>query len=352
MKFIPLLVFISTIYWLSACSSDEKNDLVQAPVPWVKTVQVQMDNQSVLMLSGTVRARFEIPISFQLNGRIASRHIDAGQTVVQDQTLFKLDARDLTQSIHAAKAEQMAAQAALATATADVARDRKLVQESFISEQALERTELVEQEARTRLNAAHAQLQQSRNASGYANLRAEHPGVLIEVTGEPGQKVVFGQTIAILAREGELEIEVFFPEGVKPRQTGHVQLTSGQSYALELREAAGAADLASRTWRARYRVLADQPALSLGEVVRSRFIKDEGAINTFKVPLGALDERGKELRIWQLQDNQAQPVAAQIISLDTEYAWVTAADNLIQSNPIIALGTNRLKPGMLVQALK
>jgi len=101
-----------------------------------------MDGRSVLELSGTVRARFETPVAFQLDGRIETRHINAGQHVAKGQVLFELDTRDLKQSIHATKAEHAAAQAALATATADVGRDRKLLIENFISRQSLERTEL------------------------------------------------------------------------------------------------------------------------------------------------------------------------------------------------------------------
>ena len=78
-------------------------------------------------------------------------------------------------------------------------------------------------------------------------------------------------------------------------------------------------------------------------------MKSVGTPNTLKIPLGALDERGEGLRIWQLLNNQAQPVPAQIIALDTEHAWITA--DLQESSYIIALGTNQLKPGMAVQAL-
>lgn len=348
-NFFALLIFTFSVSWLTACSGDNENDLIQTPVPWVKTMQVQIDNQSALELSGTVRARFETPVAFQLNGRITTRHINAGQQVKKNQILYNLDPRDLNQSIYAAEADQAAAQAALATATADVTRDRRLVVESFISRQALERTELIEREARTRLNAAQAQLQQARNALGYANLRAEESGILTEVSGEPNQVVTFGQPIAVLAQDGEREVEVFFPEDIKPRQTGSVRLADGSLHPLELRESAGAADVASRTWRARYRITQDNHNLSLGEVVRTRFIKDISAANTLKVPLGALDERGEGTRIWQLRNDSAHPVPTQVIALDMEHAWITA--ELPEGSQIIALGANQLKTGMAVQAL-
>jgi len=56
---------------------------------------------SVLALSGIVCARFETPVAFQLDGRIETQHINAGQHVAKGQALFELDTRDLKQSIHA-----------------------------------------------------------------------------------------------------------------------------------------------------------------------------------------------------------------------------------------------------------
>lgn len=348
-KVFSIFIWACVTFWFAACTSDEVDTPPLTPPPWVKTVQIIVDNQSALELSGIVHARFETPVAFELNGRIASRHINAGQHVEKGQALFGLDTRDLEQTIHAAEAEYAAAQSALATATADVVRDRQLVAEHFISRQALERTELVEQEARTRRNAAQSQLQQAQNALNYADLRAEEAGILIEVSGEPNQVITFGQTIAVLARDGEREVEVFFPENIQPRQTGSIRLADGRLHALKLRESAGAANLTSRTWRARYRITQGDHALSLGEVVRTRFMKDISAANAMKVPLGALDERGDGVRIWQLHDNKALPISAQIIALDNEYAWVIA--DLPESSYIITLGTNQLKPGMAVQSL-
>jgi RND family efflux transporter MFP subunit len=348
-KFFTLLLYVCAISWLAACSNEKESNSIKASVPWVVTVPIHLDNQSALALSGTVRARFETPVAFQLSGRIAARHVNAGQQVEKEQILFKLDTRDLKQSIKAAEAEQAAAQAALATAKADIERDRKLVAENFISRQAMERTALVAREARTRLNAAQAQLKQAHNALDYADLRAESAGVLIEVSGEPGQVVNFGQPIAVLAHDGKREVEVFFPENIKPRQAGNVYLADGGLLNLKLRESAGAANLASRTWRARYRIMDKNHSLSLGEVVRTTFKETTGTSYRFKVPLGALDERGEGVRIWQLQDNQAQPIPAKIFTLDTEHAWITA--NLSENSRIIALGTHLLEPGMAVQAL-
>jgi len=346
---VRLLLYSCFVLGFSACSIDEKTDSAQAVIPWVKTVLASVDNRSTLELSGVVRARYETPVAFRLSGLIAARHAHAGQPVKKDQVLFDLDTRDLLQSVQAAVAERAAAQAALATATVDVDRDQQLLAKNFVSKQALDRSRLVEQEARARLNAAWAREKQAQHALGYARLRAEASGVLIEVSGEPGQVISFGQAIAVLAQDGEREVEVFFPENTRPRESGTVNLPDGSALPILLREAAGAADPASRTWRARYRIKQDHQDLPLGQVVKTRFMKTNGAGNTLKIPLGALDERGEGARIWQLREGKAQPVSARIVALDNEHAWVRA--DLPENSHIIALGVNLLKPGMAAQAL-
>ncbi|MDT8363076.1 MAG: efflux RND transporter periplasmic adaptor subunit [Nitrosomonas sp.] len=346
---VRLLIYGCFVFGFSACSIDEKADSVQTTVPWVKTVLASADDQSALELSGVVRARYETPVAFQLSGRIAARHVHAGQPVKKDQLLFELDTRDLLQTIQTAEAERAASVAALATATADVDRDQKLLARNFVSKQALDRSKLIEQEARARLNAARAREKQAQHALGYARLRAEASGVLVEVSGEPGQVISFGQAIAVLAHDGEREVEVFFPETALPRESGSANLPDGNVLPLLLREAAGAANPASRTWRARYRIKQDHQDLLLGRVIKTHFMKNSGADSTLKIPLGALDERGEGARIWQLREGKAQPVSVQVIALDNEHAWIRA--DLAENNLIIALGVNLLKSGMAVQAL-
>ena len=53
-------------------------------------MQIHVDNQSIPELSGVVRARFETPVAFQLDARMASRYINAGQYVEEGQVLSLL----------------------------------------------------------------------------------------------------------------------------------------------------------------------------------------------------------------------------------------------------------------------
>jgi RND family efflux transporter MFP subunit len=332
---------------LSACQGEAPPPPKSEP-PWVLTAQVRANGATELELTGTVRARHETPVAFQVGGRIATRHVDAGQRVVHGAALFRLDPRDLEQAVQAAEAEHAAALSALRLAQADAARNRTLQAQAFVSRQALDRAELVVREAQARLDAARARLQQARHARGYAALTAAADGVAMSVSGEPGQVVAAGQPVAVIALDGTREIEVFFPDSVTPPRTGEALLQDGSPRALTLRETAGAADPDSRTWRSRYRVDHDATAdaLALGGVVRVRFATaaDDGGL---AVPLGALDERAEGARVWQVVNGAVQPVPVEVVALDAETAHIRA--KLAPGSRVVALGTHLLKSGMAVR---
>lgn len=331
---------------LTACSGNDAPETAGDAAPWVRTVAVRSDGQARLDLTGRVRARFETPLAFQVDGRIAKRHVDAGQRVEAGQLLFELDPKDLREALNAAEAARAAAAAELRTAEDELERHRDLLEKNFIGQQAYDRAVLAERTARARLTAAAADLERARNALGYAVLRAETAGVLVDVQGEAGQVVETGQTLATLAVEGAREIEVALPDGTVPPQRGQVQGADGTAVAIELREVAGAADPASLTWRARYR-LGDGAAFALGSVVRVTLQEAAPTAPVFEVPVGALDERADGPRVWRVVDGTAQPLPVTVVSLGQETARIRT--ELPADARVVAFGTHLLTAGMAVR---
>ncbi|MDZ7853223.1 MAG: efflux RND transporter periplasmic adaptor subunit [Halomonas sp.] len=335
---------------LAGCEEQTPQSSTDAEPRWVKTTALAADTAPSLSLTGVLRARYETPLAFQVSGRIATRHVDAGQAVSQGDVLFALDPSDLKEALGAARAELAAAEASLAVAEADLARDRQLLEKDYLSRQAFERAELRVREATTRRDAASARVAQARNALDYATLRAEADGMLIEVSGEPGQVVGVGQPVATLAQEGPHEVEVNFPARSRPPETGEL-LLGERRIPLTRREVAGAADPASRTWRARYRLEAPLDERGLGNIVEARFTLDDAEANGhFSVPVAALDERGEGAQLWQIVEGQAQPLAVTVERITREHARVSG-EGLEAGQAVISLGTHLLTPGMAVRPL-
>ena len=335
---------------LLGCSPPQEEAAGES-APYVRVVQPRAVADRVVEFSGTVRARVEAPLAFEVGGRIVSRAVDAGQMVRAGQVLLGLDTRDLALALESAEAEQAAAASALANAEAELRRVMELQKQNFISEQAVERAALQRREAQTRRDAANARLAQSRNALGYAALKAPADGILIEVTGEPGQVVTAGQTVAQLA-QGAREVEVFFPEAVTPPATGQLSLPGGATELLRLREVSGALDPMGRTRRARYTIADGGDSLALGSVVNARFYldaaADAGAVApVFSLPLGALDERGRQPQVWRVHNGQVVPVPVHVLAMDDRQARVRGPLSL--EDRVVALGTHLLRDGLAVR---
>lgn len=346
------LLVLVLVALLAGCggSSDVESEGADAP-RWVRTAKVEDVAMRGATMSGTVQARFETPLAFQVTGRVQQRRVDAGQRVAAGEVLFTLDPRDFEQAVRVARADLDTAEAELATAEAETRRNRDLLDREFISPQVFERVELAEASARERAQAARARLEQAANALDYATLEAPDAGTLIEVLAEPGQVVAAGTPVARLALDGAREIAVQLPEAVGEPQTGRIVAGPGLGRALELREVAGAADPVTRTWPARYRIVEGDGEMAprLGAVVRVSLDLGVSGPPLLQVPVGAINERGQGPRVWQIIDGRARPFQVTLFDIDTEHARILA--DLPADAEVISLGTHLLESGMPVRAL-
>jgi RND family efflux transporter MFP subunit len=330
------------------CKPDAEHvQTAPASPPYVLTAKPVPAIGSSRQLSATVRARVESPLAFQVSGRIIARKFDAGARVEKGQVIFELDPNDLDQAVRVAEADVAAAEIGLRTAAADADRARQLHLKGVISDQALERAELNLREAKSRLEAASARAQQARNSRGYALLVSPSGGVLVDVTGEVGQVVSAGQAIALLAQNGEREVEVSFPDALSPPQNGIADFGDGREIAITLREASPTVEPIGRTRRARYTLNEIPRDLVLGIVVRVRFDDTSVTPDAWLLPIGAIDERGNDAQVWLIDDGQVRPLPVAVLGVDGERAKVRG--KLSGNEEVVALGTHLLRPGMAIR---
>lgn len=339
---------ISAAALLTGCNNAAPPES-QSQAPIVKPWTLRANSASAISLSGTVRARVETPLAFQVTGKISERRVNAGQTVTQGQPLFELDPRDFRERVEGAQADLAAANAALRIAQADLSRHQELLRHNAVSKQAAEQAELMLREARARREVSQTQLKQAQNALEYAQLTAPASGVVLEINAEEGQVVASGFAVAQLAHAGEREVEVYFPESATPPKEG-VLILEQQHVPLILRETAGAVDPQSRTLRARYTLPAKDgftPKLQLGSVVRAQFKASEPTRTTFVVPLGAINERGNGPHIWRIQNGTVVPAPVSVVKIESETALITGPLN--SGEQVVAVGTHLLQEGMAVR---
>lgn len=320
----------------------------------VKTANLESIAQNVFTQTGTIRARREIPLAFQVPGRITNRHVDTGMLVRAGDLLLELDPKDFLDQVSAAEAQFRAVEAEVRDAERELQRQQDMIKTNSTSQMALDKTRTAMDAVSQRVVAAESQLALARNTVEYTKLRAPVDGLLMEVIGEPGQVVDVGQEIGRLAEAGELEVEVALPQSLIENvpKSGECFLNGGEKrFRIELREVSGSADPLSRTWRTKYRIVEPvSKSLPLGAIVRVRMELAEVDPYLKRVPIAAIDERGNKPRVWVVQDGKASSQDVEVVDYNGEHCKIRS--QLPNGTVIIAMGTHLLEDNMSVEAIE
>jgi RND family efflux transporter MFP subunit len=338
---------------LAACSPTDANQSTSQP-PAVKIVTVASMEPRVSRFTGVIRARTESNLGFRVAGKISERLVDPGDRVREGQPLMRLDPIDFELALNSARAAIAAARAQKVQAAADEERGRKLLASGWTSAQAYDQRKAAADSADAQLAAAEAQAQQVANQAQYTELKADAPGVIMEVPTEPGQVVATGQTVIKLARDGAREAEINLPEDklsiANSGATAILYGAPGISYPAKLRELSAVADPVTRTYRARYVLSGAGENAPLGATVTLQLRPDAEGGSVLQIPVGALRDVGEGYAVW-VYDPKSSAVSlrpVKVTRLGEERAEI--ADGLKPGEDIVALGVHLLEPGEKVVA--
>src|SRR5215510_9030019 len=248
-----------------------------------------------LTYSGVVRPRVESALGFRVPGKIIARTVNVGDRIEVEQTIARLDETDLKLAENAARAAVASARSRRDVASDNLERAKVLLPKAIISQAAYDTRRNELDAAAAALESAEAQLRQAVNAVGYASLKADKAGIVTAVMAEPGQVVNAGQAVAMLAESGETEVAVAVPEQDAVRisvgQKAKVTLWAGPRLSVDgrVREIAGQADPASRTYAVRISVAAPPQAMRLGMTATVALRIEQESIPVV-VPITALTE--------------------------------------------------------------
>lgn len=304
-------VLLAAMLALAGCGGSEE---VAAPARPAMVVQVEAAADAASAFAGEVRARQEPALAFRIGGKISRRLVDVGARVKAGQPLAELDAADVALQLEGARAQLASAEADLALAEAELERHRSLFEQQLVSKSLYDTRVSAQEAAAARVRQARAAAAASGNQAGYAVLRAPADGVVAQRLAEAGQVVAAGQTVFVLAQDGEREVAISIPEqsarDFAPGRPLAVELWSqpGKRLPATLREIAPAADPLARTYAAR--VSFDGGDSDIGQSARVYALDEAGA--ALAVPLSALTQKDGRPAVWVVEPDtntvRLQPV--------------------------------------------
>ena len=334
---------------LAGCGDDSASQDTARPA-WV--VQATTQGAAPTAYAGEVRARYEPALAFRIGGKISKRFVDVGARVKKDQPLAELDASDVGLQRDAAQAQLSSAEADLALATSELERYRDLVAQQLVSRSLYDARVSQHEAALARVRQARAQADVSVNQAGYAVLRAPASGVIAQRLAEAGQVVAAGQTVFVLAEDGEREVAISVPErDARDFSVGRplaVELWSrpGERFPGSLREISPSADPQARTFAARVSFEPGDTPVDLGQ--SARVYANGGDQPVVTVPLSAVHEKDGEAAIWVVDPEDSsvhlRPVALGAYGEDR----VPVLEGLAAGDWVVAAGVHLLLEGQRI----
>jgi RND family efflux transporter MFP subunit len=311
-------------------------------------------NGRTLTYSGVVRPRIESAIGFRVGGKIVERAVNVGDRAEVGQLIARLDDTDLKLAENSAVAAVASARTRRDVTLANFERAKPLLPQGFISRAAYDARRNEFDTAASAFDTAEAQLRQARNAVDYAALKADKAGIVTAVTGEPGQVVSPGQAVVTIAEAGEVEIAISVPEQDAGRigvgQRASIALWAGPRAETEgrIREIAGQADAASRTYAVRVAVRNPPQAMRLGMTAAVAIRIEEGAA-ALLVPLTALAEADGNPVVFVVDPEMKTVRRTPVAIAGTADEGVRIAGGLNAGDLVVTAGVQFLRDGMRVR---
>lgn len=147
---------------------------------------------------GVIEARDQAEVAAQVAGRVLEVSADAGQLVKRGQVLMRLDAREATEAASAAEAQYV-------NAKANYDRNRRLVEQGFLSPAALDK-------ARADHDAAAANRAATAATRSHSLILAPISGVIARRHAEAGDMAQPGKPLFTLYAPGSLRATASVPQ--------------------------------------------------------------------------------------------------------------------------------------------
>lgn len=354
---VPASVFfVAAVGFQKGSADTSAHRQPEIPVRSVRVQEVRGDGAvSESSYTGVIRARYESDLAFRVGGKVVSRHVELGERVRTGQPLFQLDPEDYELALKAAEADLAAAEAEVEYATAEDARQQRVLQlhRGATSDTQVEKARADREMAVGRRNRAVKALALARNQLSYCTLSADADGVVTELPGEAGQVVIEGQPVARLARDGGLEAVVSLPENrVEAARTAQARVTLWStpdvSFPAVLREVSPSADPLTRTYQARFALPGAGDGVELG-MTATVYLTPADSTPGFVLPLSSLLRQSDRPAVWVVGREPGRPTLTPVEVREYRQESVVIAAGVKPGDLVVTAGVQKIDSGLVVR---
>jgi RND family efflux transporter MFP subunit len=336
---------------LAGCKPDAQE---AAPIRPVLTVEAKVRAQETLgPFAGSIQPRYATDYSFRLFGRMVSRPVNIGSIVAPDDELATVDPAVQIQLVRNAEAAVASAEAQLANAAAEEARQRPLAERNITPQAQFDSIVQARETAEANLTRARTSLHRAQDQLGYTQLKADFAGIVTAVYLDAGQVVTAGQKIMTLARPEIREAVIAVPpaladqlaQGAKFETT--VELDQGPKIAAAaVRAVDPAADAATRTRTVYFSLDRPPDAFRLGITVQVSLSKPVSP--RVDLPATALLEKDGKTQVW-IVDPAKKAVALRDVAVVARDEGSVSVTGLAAGDRVVTVGVHSLAPGQQVK---
>lgn len=210
---VILAFFVSVL--LNSCGTDEasanKNTSVRATLVTVASVKnqaIEVTQSSVGSLEGLINPT----LAAEMAARVIKVYVNTGDTVKKGQLIATLDASDYIMQRNEAQAEVARIQALLENQSKVVARNQALVDQNFISQNAVDNEIAQENVLKQQLVAARARVNSINHDSSKSQIVAPVTGIIESKPVDTGDYLRVGDPIVQIVSTHMLRAHLPFPE--------------------------------------------------------------------------------------------------------------------------------------------
>jgi len=287
---------------------------------------------------GRFVAAEKLTLGVEVAGTVTEVLFSEGQHIEAGQTLVRLDDRKQRLRLERARADAASASVELGQARSTFERYQELIERRVVAEEAYRQTESAYQAAQARLEQAIAAREIARQELRDLTLSSPVAGIVESEAVEPGQKVLPGDTLAVIQTASSLqvltyvreeEVNLLHPGDAAPVQSPGVP---GRLYQARIESIASAADPRTGNFAIKLRVDNQDGLLREGMSARISLRSQQG-MPVLTVPAGAVVDRDRRRVVFLVRDGLAASVAP-VLGLAAD-GWVPVTGGLAAGDRVI-----------------